>query len=252
MAEPTLLGDIIQPAWQALTPEQRTCWHFWALAHPQLTRLNELRTLYGQQAHYSRNKSLAVTLSAALLTDPPPNDERPPAPIIYSRAWATAARLAGNITANGGLAYLEVLQAPAANVWVIVTQGYDKKHKGKGRPPRVRHVTTIPAGFTGTVALTDPEGYFASTRGRPKFSFITGRTAQRRRDKPLGKVRVINADNGIEINQTLGNPFGGSDSGVNRPIHDDGPQAAGRTIRATYNSRQTDYVTTDTGAGVTT
>lgn len=252
MAEPTLLGNIIQPAWQALTPEQRTCWHFWALAHPQITRLNELRTLYGQQAHYSRNKSIAVTLTAPLLTNPPPNDALPSMPTIYSRAWSNAARLAGNITARGGLAYLEVLQPPAANVWVIVTQGYDKKRKGTGRPPRVRHVTTIAAGFTGTVALTDPEGYFASTNGRPKFSFITGRTAQRRRDKPLGKVRVINIDSGIETSATLANPFGGSNTETSRPIHDDGPQAAGNTIRVTYNSAQTDYLTSDTGAGITT
>ena len=47
MAAPTLLSDVIQPAWQALTPEQRTCWHFWALEHPQIDAAGALRTLYG-------------------------------------------------------------------------------------------------------------------------------------------------------------------------------------------------------------
>jgi len=71
MPVPTLLTDRIQPAWQALTPQQRTCWHWWAQVNPVTNDSGELRTLYGNQAHYRTNANLAIPTTPTLIHDPP-------------------------------------------------------------------------------------------------------------------------------------------------------------------------------------
>jgi hypothetical protein len=216
MAEPTLLGDIIQPAWNGLTPEQRTCWHFWASANPQLDELGRLVTLYGQQAHYARNADLATALTVPLIEEPPAN-ETPPQPIaILTFAWPIQSLIGGTVTARQGIVYGELSDPVPTNHVVIVKQGYDRKKTGRGRPPRIRHVTVLIPLDSGLVDFTIPTGYYATTSGDNKFSTIKGITARRRPDKPLATIRVVNATNGQTIRQVLANPFGGSPTGANR------------------------------------
>ncbi len=216
MAEPTLLGDIIQPAWQSLTPEQRNCWHWWAAAHPQTDELGRLRTFYGQQAHYSRNAELAVVESVPLLSDPPP-DENPPFTVaILSVAWPLQSLLSGTTTARRGLVYLQLSDAMPSDAVAIVRQGYSQKKTGRGRPPRIRHVTILVPTQTGDVSLVDSLGYFASTAGSNRYATIHGQTAQRRPDLPLGTIRFTSITNGTTIAQTLKNPFGGARKKTNR------------------------------------
>jgi hypothetical protein len=216
MAEPTLLGDTVQPAWQNLTPEQRTCWHFWAAAHPQLDATGKLRTLYGQQAHYSRNAAISVTEDATLLTDPPPNDQLAGHIDIDPVVFLKQVRLPGNITARRGVAAVFLRRPLEGNEAIVITQTYDTKRRNRGRPPRVRHVTVALPTDTGLIPLTQSDGYYATTGGTNRFSKIHGRTAARRTDLPLAKVRVINLDTGKIYRLAVKNPFPRAKAGANR------------------------------------
>jgi len=216
MAAPTLLSDVIQPAWQALTPEQRTCWHFWALEHPQIDAAGALRTLYGQQAHYQRNAAIAVNETTPLLDDPPPDTTPPPKVLVLTFALNRQLRLGGTLTMRRGYAYLELKDPMPDNTAVVVTQGYDQKRTGAGRPPRVRHVTVILPFASGNVSIIAPDGYFATTSGNNRFATIRGVTAQRRPDLPLGKIRIVNLLNGQTVRDVLKNPFGGAQKKNNR------------------------------------
>lgn len=217
MAEPTLLGDIIQPAWNSLTPEERTCWHFWALANPLIDELGVLRTLNGEQAHYQRNKDLAVTESVPLLTEPPA-DFTPPRPVaVITLTWPLASQLGGSISTRGGFVALELEDELPADTAAIVTQGYYRKKNGGGRPPRIRHVCVILPLATGQVNLQLPSGYYATTSGDNKFARIFGVTAQRRPDRPLATIKLVNVENGQTLRQIIANPYGGSRKKTNRP-----------------------------------
>jgi|ERR671922_910872 hypothetical protein len=216
MAEPTLLGDLIQPAWQLLTPEQRTCWHFWAAAHPQLDEQARLRTLYGQQAHYARNASIAVSEAVPYLNNPPPNTDPPKQVLVFTMAWPIQSRLMGGTTARQGFVFLRLANPMPADAVAIVTQGYDKKKRPRGRPPRVRHVTVIVPLQGGEVFIDLPDGYYATTSGDNRFARILGVTARRRPDLALGKMRVVNITNGQTIRQILANPYGGARKKNNR------------------------------------
>lgn len=216
MAEPTLLSDEIHPAWMGLTADQRICWHFWAAAHPMYDQGGQLRTLYGAQAHYKKNADIAVTETNPLLADPPATTT-PPLPVaIITVAWPLQSLISGTTTARRGLVYLDLDEVVPVDAAVIVRQGYDKKHVGRGRPPRIRHVTIIQPLDVGAIALDIPTGYYATTAGNNKFATIRGRTAQRRPDKPLGTVRIVNLTNGQTVRQVLSNPFGGSKTKSNR------------------------------------
>jgi hypothetical protein len=217
MPDPTLLGDLIQPAWNSLTPEQRTCWHFFAAANPKLTANGALHTLYGQQLHYKTNAWIAVADGPALLTDPPPTPTPPPPVEIQSAAWPLQSYTSGGATARNGFAYITVPFPTPAQLAVIIRQGYIRKLSGNSKPTRIRHVTIILPLDSGDFNLTDPRGYFATTGGRRKFSVITGRNAKRRPDKPLGTAILINVDTGEKQTATINNPFGGSRTKSNRP-----------------------------------
>jgi hypothetical protein len=216
LAEPTLLGDVIQPAWNALTPEQRTCWHFWAALNPVTDESGRLRTLYGAQAHYERNANLAVAEDVALLSNPPATLAPPRQVTILTVAWPIQARLEATTTARRGLVYLQLKDEIPEDTVVIVRQGYDTKLTGKGRPPRIRHVTIILPTTVGNVALTPPAGYFATTAGVNRYTTVTGITARRRPDRPLATARVVSLDTGTTVRQALTNPYGGSRTGSNR------------------------------------
>lgn len=216
MAEPSLLGDIIQPAWQSLTAEQKTCWHFWAARHPQITWDGNFRTLYGQQAHYSKNAWLAVADGPTLMVEPPANATKPPLPNIESAVWPLQALRANNTTARHGIAYLAMREQNNNEVVIIVRQGYTTKKSGKPKPPRIRHVTVIQPDAAGPWDLTIPVGYFASTAGNNRFSKITGKNARRKPNKPLGSAIVIDIYNGEKYSMTLANPYGGSATKSNR------------------------------------
>jgi hypothetical protein len=84
----------------------------------------------------------------------------------------------------------------------------DPIHESISRTPRVRHVTTMIPAQTGNVPLDVPQGYFATTNGVNRFATIKGRTAARRPDLPLGRLRVVNLTNGKVIRQTIPNPTG--------------------------------------------
>lgn len=249
---PTLLSDQIQPAWQNLTPEQRTCWHFYALAHPELSATGELRTLYGQQLHYSRNADIATTATEPLLNDPPPTETLPTPIDVVTVVWPLTTRLGSAETARYGVAFVNINVAIPANHAAIVRQGYDRKKTGKGRPPRIRHVKALAPGSIGIKDLTTPSGYFSSTGGWNKFASIKGRTARRRTDKPLGTLRVINLENGKTIRQLLSNPFGTSATDVHRPEHSDGPQEPGLSVIATQFGTRSGYISVTTGGFLTT
>ena len=215
--DPTLLGDIIQPAWQSLTPEQRTCWHFWAATHPELDESGRLVTLYGQQAHYAKNADIATAVTVPLLDDPPPNSTPPFTVAMVTYAWPIQSLLGGTVTARQGLVWAELDDPVPSNQIVIVKQGYDRKKTGTGRPPRIRHVTILLPLDTGMVNLQIPTGYYATTSGDNRYSTIRGITARRRPDRPLGTVRIVNIENGQTIRETMDNPFGGSRTKTNRP-----------------------------------
>jgi len=216
MPEATLLGDNIQPAWQALTPEQRTCWHFWAATHPQLDAFGNLQTLYGQQAHYERNAALAQADPPPLLTDPPTNTTKPPTPNLIAQTWPIQSKLIDDTIARRGLAYIDFIEELDNNTLVVIRQAYDTKLSGKGRPPRVRHVTVVPPLGFGPVSLVDPNGYYATTAGNNRFARIRGITARRRPDKPLATGRVVNLLNGEVVRITVPNPNGGARKKTNR------------------------------------
>lgn len=216
MAEATLLSDVIHPAWAALTPEQRTCWHFWAAANPLTDEGGRLQTLYGAQAHYARNANLAVAESLTLLANPPTTLTPPLEVAILTVAWPLMSRITGTTTARRGLVYLNLEDEIPSDTVVIVRQGYDRKLTGKGRPPRIRHVTVILPTTIGDVTFTPPEGYFATTAGVNRYTTVTGITARRRPDRPLGTIRVVRIDNGSTVRQALANPYGGSRKGTNR------------------------------------
>lgn len=216
MPDPTLLGDVIQPAWQSLTPEQRTCWHFWAAAHPQVTEGGYRFTMFGQQAHYSRNADIAVSEEGTLLEDPPATTTPPRQVAIVTYSWPKQALITGTTTARNGYAFLDVTDELPADTTVIVRQGYDRKKTGKPRPPRIRHVTIITPLYSGNVSLLIPAGYYASTAGATKYARIKGVTARRRPDLPLGTIRVVNVTNGETIRQVLANPNGGSRTRIAR------------------------------------
>lgn len=216
MPEPTLLSDVILPAWTSLTPEEQLCWHYWAAKNPTVTADGQLRTLYGEQAHYSTNAALAVTDSLPLLTEPPPDKTPPRQVAVLTMAWPLQAQLAGSTTARAGFVYLDLTDALPADTAVIVRQGYDRRRSGHGRPPRIRHVKIIFPLESGVIGLQTPNGYFASTAGVNRFSTIQGHTARRRPDKPLGTIRIVNVTNGQTIRQTLKNPYGGSRKKSNR------------------------------------
>lgn len=217
MPDPTLLGDIIQPAWQALTPEQRTCWHFFAAAHPTLDAAGVLRTLYGQQYHYKTNSWIAVAEGPPLI-DEPIAPGAPPSDIpIETNAWPLQALRADNTTARQGLAYATIKNPTPNTVVIVVRQGYTNKKTGAPRPPRIRHVTVVQPTDSGDFDLAIPDGYFASTGGRRKFSVITGKNAKRRPDKPLGSALLIDITTGAKLSVVLKNPYGGGRTGSNRP-----------------------------------
>lgn len=217
MPEPTLLGDIIQPAWNSLTPEQRTCWHFFAAANPVMDSQGRLRTLYGQQLHYRQNKDLAVTESVPLLDHPPPALAAPRRVAVLSLAWPLAARIEGTTTARRGFVYLQLDDPLPEDTAAIVTQGYYQRRTGTGRPPRIRHVTVILPLDSGVKVLNVPQGYYASTEGFNKFATIMGITAQKRPSKPLGTLKVVNVNTGETVRQILSNPYGGQNKKTNRP-----------------------------------
>jgi len=170
----------------------------------------------GESGHYKKNADIAVTELNPLLDDPPTTTTAPPAVAILTIAWPLQSLINGTTTARGGLVYLELDEPMPADTAVIVRQGYDKKHIGAGRPPRIRHVTIIQPLDSGDVALDIPTGYYATTAGNNKFATIRGRTAQRRPDKPLGTIRIVNLLNGQTVRQVLRNPFAGSPKKTNR------------------------------------
>ena len=210
MAEPTLLGDIIQPAWEALTPEQRTCWHIWAQRNPQSDARGRLTTLYGQQAHYQKNAPIAVAETVPLLADPPTSSTKPKAPKITSSLWPLKSKPPTGPSSNRPIAYVDFVEPLDGDTLVVIRQSYTRKLNGKGRPPRIRHVTIVPPLGGGEVILTESIGYFATTAGLNRFAKIRGVTAKRRPDKPLGSARVINLLNGQIIQVSIPNPYGGT------------------------------------------
>ena len=217
MPDPTLLGDSIQPAWNSLTAAQRTCWHIFAATHPVLDNTGRLRTLYGQQYHYRTNAWIAVAESPALIASPPTTTTPPTAADIQTAVWPLSALRQGGGTARAGTAYLAMKYPNADTVVIIVRQGYTTKKSGNVKPPRIRHVTVIQPEAAGPWDLVVPEGYFASTGGRRKFSVITGRNAKRRPDKPLGNALMIDINNGQKLSVMLRNPYGGARKKTNRP-----------------------------------
>jgi len=216
MAEPTLLGETIHPAWNSLTPEERTCWHFWAATHPQYDEKGQLRTMYGAQAHYAVNREIAVTLDNPLLHNPPSNSDPPIQVAIISVAWPLKSRIEDAFTEVGGLVWLELKDEMPENQAGIIKQGYRRSARPTGRKERTRHCTIVVPLHTGIQGLGIPSGYFATTEGENRYARIKGRTAQRRPDKPLGIIRIVNLHNGQTVAQVLRNPYVGARRGTNR------------------------------------
>lgn len=216
MPLPTLLSDVITPAWDALTADQRTCWHFWALKHPQLDAAGELRTMYGKQAHYSRNAQIAVIDDPPLLTTPPPDAAPPVAPTVYSQAWPLQSKTISGETARRGVCYAILDGDLPDDTAIILRQGYTYRKSGKGPRPRIRHCTVRSTLTTDAINLDDPSGYFASTDGDTKYAHIKGVNAQRRPDLPLGSIKVVDLNTGLYTEAAIPNPFGGTRTKANR------------------------------------
>lgn len=216
MADPTLISDIIAPAWNALTPEERTCWHFWAASHPQLDQAGALRTLYGNQAHYKVNANVAVLESPPLLTAPPTTQTPPKQVIILSAAFPLQSQITGTTTARNGYVFLTINDEIPSDTAVIVTQAYTRRSASTKRIPRLRHVTIILPLEDGDVSLNVPRGYYATTAGNNRYASIRGITAKRRPDYALARARIINLTNGLTVSQALSNPYSGSRTKSNR------------------------------------
>lgn len=214
---PTLLSSILAPAWNALTAEQRTCWHFWALAHPQTSEQGVLRTNYGNQEHTARNANIAVADGPALITDPPTTQPDPPFVTVIVIAWPLQSKLQGAEIARRGVIALEFPNPLPANITAIVTQGYTQKHSGKGRQPRIRHVTRKLPGTDGVLRLDIASGYFAETSGDTKYARIKGISARRRPDLPIAKLKIIDVETGKRARQAIANIYGGGPTKINRP-----------------------------------
>lgn len=216
MAEPTLLGDILAPAWNALDASQRVAWHFWAAANPQVDERARLRTMYGYQAYQTRNASIAVLETEPLLENPPTHDTAPPSIRARAIAWPIQARLATDVTARNGVAYIELDEPVPADTAVIVKQSYTRQPGRPGRPEQTRHVRIVLPLDAGPVSLQNPNGYYSQTAGVNQWSTIRGRTARRRPDKPFAVLRVVNLSNGRRVRQVLANPNAGSRRHSNR------------------------------------
>lgn len=219
MSLPSLIGDRLAPSWQALTPAQRLCWHFWAAAHPQTVDDLDYMILIGWQAYIERNASLMLPDTAMPLTEPPAATTPPARVAILTMSWPRQSRVAVTGTSRYGYTFVQLTDAMPANQIAIVHQGYSRQRKDPKKTTGVRHVTVLLPLDTGPVSLLVPTGYFASTAGATKFARIKGRTARRRPDQPLGKLRVVNTDTGETIQQILSNPNGGGRKRIKRPRH---------------------------------
>jgi hypothetical protein len=219
MSIPTIIGDILSDAWNALTADQRSCWHFFAMKNPIIDEEGELTTLNGWQIYYRQNVYIAIGEDYALLEDPPANLDPPPTRTLQATLWSAKGLLASGATTRRSTLVLEVKQALSADAFEILTQGYTENHGGPPIPahpsrttsrqrPSPRHVTILEPLFTGIVDLQTPTGYFATTGGRAKFSTIKGITARRRPDLPAAKLRAVSLLNGQTAESTVLNAAG--------------------------------------------
>jgi hypothetical protein len=203
---PTELGDIITPAWDALTDDQKMAWNYWSMAHPTTVETGDTLGLYGRQGHYALNAALAVIDATALLDDPPPSTTPPTTVRLTPQVWNKKSQLANSATLRRGVAWIEINGAIPNDTALIVKQAHGKRNAKTRRRPRNRHVTIAKAGETGQINLEVPRGYYASTNGANQFASVRGRTAARRLDLPLVRLFWVNTQTGAIIHTTLMNP----------------------------------------------
>ena len=214
-----IIYDIISGAWAALTADQRSCWHFFAQAHPITDEAGELVTLNGWELYYRQNVYIAVSNTYSLLSDPPANLDPPPSRNMQATLWSVKGLLGTGETIRRPILLLEVKEPLHADVFEILTQEYITNHGGPPTPacyehtqptqqPQPRHVLIIPPLFTGLLDLRTPSGYFATTGGRAKFSKIFGVTARRRPDLPAARLIAVSLINGSTSRSTVANAAG--------------------------------------------
>lgn len=216
MSSRGILYDVIAGAWAALTTEQRTCWHFFALKHPVIDEDGELETLNGWQFFYRQNVYIAVSDTYPLLQDPPPHMDPPPTRNLQATLWMIKHLDEDGDTQRRPRLLLEVKRPLDPDTFEIITQTYVTNLRGPPLPakpqhtqaytdPSPRHVTIIPADFTGVVDLTEPTGYFATTGGRPKFSEIHGTSAANHPELPAARLISVSLINGQTADATISN-----------------------------------------------
>lgn len=214
MAEPTIAGDVLAPAWDALTDDQRSCWHFFAQTHPIVNAQGDLRTINGWQMYYRVNVYLAVAEYDPLISDPPQNLTPPSTRTVAATLWRNNYSDEFGATQRQPLLTLAFRKPTPSSILQIVQQGYTTNkagtpiplHPTKTRPasvPSPRHVTIIPPGFSGLLDLRTPTGYFASTGGRPKFSTISGTSAAKNSKRPAATLLVVSTVNGAVTRGTF-------------------------------------------------
>jgi len=216
MPEPTLLTDVINPAWAALTAEQRTCWHFWALAHPRANLAAKLQALYGKQAHYSYNADAARAELTLPLTSPPTATTPPVQVIIRANGLSMKTKLPDGTVHRYGIAWINLPHKVPGDSLIIIKQSYTRKRAPQKRPARTRHVRVVTVDEEGNILLTSPNGYYASTAGNNRFATIKGRTARRRPDLPFARYKIVRLSTGTYEIRTIPNPFGGNRRKTNR------------------------------------
>jgi len=216
MSAKGILYDLIAAHWEGLTTEQQVCWRFWAADNPRTDREGRLGTRTGWQAFYSANCITALHPTPAWIDEPPAVEPEQPTVKITVGAWGRTARLANNTTARSGFAWLEIDEPLPDNTYASVTQSYYRQVKNPTKASRIRHTNILGPGDSGTVNLQTPSGYYAETAGVNKFAKIKGITARRRRDRPLGTLRITTNTGTLTWRSSLPNPLVGTSTGVYR------------------------------------
>lgn len=125
MSRRGIIYDRLKTAWEALSAEQRTCWHFTAQQNPTLNAAGELRTQNGWQYFVDTNSALAVVDESYILTDPPTTTDIPEPINVIVGLWPIPSKLAAGGSTPKPKPWTQLgLPVPSTQT-AIITQGYD-------------------------------------------------------------------------------------------------------------------------------
>jgi hypothetical protein len=166
MAFPSLVGDVLAPAWAALTPAQRSSWHSYAASTPVYNLKRRVVALNGWQMWVHVNSILATADAGLILPDPPPDLVRPsPVPLAGYAIRGPHVGPDGK-TYTAGRIYLYLNEPTPADRVLVVLNNVQRVSRWSARPWYPTKRTAILPGTTGWVDLTGRVGY---TLAGPKW-----------------------------------------------------------------------------------